>query len=105
MRAETPQSRRHSTAISGLVARNLTNPRPAGHALVDLEAQRLGGRLRIGGNSNIDEIGHGISPSRILTPNSGASLTSDCIAVAHCTIAQRGHISRYWHKNSMRIGT
>jgi hypothetical protein len=27
-------------------------------AAVDLEAQSLGGRLRIGRNSNIDEIGH-----------------------------------------------
>src|SRR6516165_2826182 len=42
----------------GLLAWYLTNPRPTGHATVNLEAQSLGGRLGIGRNGKVDEIGH-----------------------------------------------
>ena len=35
----------------GLVARYLADPRPTGHAAVNLEAQSLGGSLGIGRNS------------------------------------------------------
>jgi hypothetical protein len=42
----------------GLVTRHSANPRPVRNAAVDLEAERLDGRLCIGRNSDIDEIGH-----------------------------------------------
>lgn len=42
----------------GLVTRDLANLRAPGHTSVDLETQCLGGRLRIGRNSNVDEISH-----------------------------------------------
>src|ERR1700719_3303554 len=79
----------------------MANPRATGDAAVNLQTQCLRGCLRIGRNNNIDEIGHWISPSRKLTPNSGASLTSDYMQSLMCTIAHWGHISRYWHKNSI----
>lgn len=58
MRAEIPQSRRHSSAISALLARYLANPRPTGYAAVNFETQSLGGRLGISRNGKVDEIGH-----------------------------------------------
>ena len=42
----------------GLLAWYLANPRPTGHAAVNFEAQSLGGRLGIGRNGKITEIGH-----------------------------------------------
>jgi hypothetical protein len=42
----------------GLLAPYLANPRPAGYATVNLETQSLGGRLGIGRNGKVDEIGH-----------------------------------------------
>jgi len=42
----------------GLLAWYLANPRPTGHAAVNFEAQSLGGRLGIGRNGKINEIGH-----------------------------------------------
>ncbi len=42
----------------GLVARHSANPSSMRQAALNLEAQGLGGCLRIGRNSNIDEIGH-----------------------------------------------
>src|ERR1700720_4224376 len=77
----------------GLVARYLANPRATGDAAVNLETQCLRGCLRIGRNNNIDEIGHWIAPSRKLTPNSGASLTSDCMQ-SSCARSRIGVIFR-----------
>src|SRR6516165_8304085 len=42
----------------GLLAWYLANPRPTGHAALNLETESLGGRLGIGRNGKVDEIGH-----------------------------------------------
>ena len=42
----------------GFFARNLPNPGPGGDAAVDFEPQCLGGCLTVGGDGDIDEIGH-----------------------------------------------
>jgi hypothetical protein len=54
----------------GLLARDLANLRATGHASGDLETQCLGGRLRIRGDRNIDEIGHLDLPVSMLSANS-----------------------------------
>ena len=42
----------------GPLARYLANPRPAGHAAMNLETQRLVGCLGIGRNGKVDEFTH-----------------------------------------------
>ena len=58
MRAEMPQSRRHSSAISAS-SRGIWRTRaPLVTLRVNLETQSLGGCLGIGRNGKVDEIGH-----------------------------------------------
>src|SRR5271157_2468486 len=67
--SRTVQNARGNTPIAetfdrdlGLLARDLANPRSAGHAALDFEAQSLGGRLGVGRNGKVDEIDHGDLP-------------------------------------------
>ena len=46
----------------GFFARDLAHPRATGDTALNLEAERLGGRLGIGRDGKVDEIGHGDRP-------------------------------------------
>jgi hypothetical protein len=53
----------------GFLARNLPNPGTAGDAAVDFEPQCLGGGSAVGGDGDVDEIGHSdLTISDLLQP-------------------------------------
>src|SRR6266446_8299450 len=78
----------------GLLAWYLANPRPAGHAALDFETQSLGGRLGIGRNGKVDEIGHADVIDELRGDRVGSSA-----ALPHGR--PEAHISRHRHKESM----
>jgi hypothetical protein len=83
----------------GLLPRYLANPRSAGHAALNFETQSLGGRLGIGRNGKVDEIGHGDLPVSELLENFGATASAASLPYPHDR--SEAHISRHRHKESI----
>jgi hypothetical protein len=88
----------------GLVAGDLTNPRPAGHTVVTLEAQLLGSRFCVGRHSNIDEISHLGSPRLECCQQARDPNAPTAMPPVTGVIAPSDNISRQWRKESIRIG-
>jgi hypothetical protein len=83
----------------GLVAGDLTNPRPAGHTVVTLEAQLLGSRFCVGRHSNIDEISHLGSPRLECCQQARDPNAPTAMPPVTGVIAPSDNISRQWRKD------
>ena len=86
----------------GFFARYLANPRARGDAAMNLEPQSLRGCLAVGGNDNVDEIGHAdlTIPDVVRELPCGHRIGSNAIT-SNCDHARWSLYRRHPHKNPL----